>query len=86
MWFLKTWLLLLVFHASSAQAVSQESDDALWLGWGLSQTEAFWADRAPMVPKWHLQYEKETSWVVAPNSAWESPLRLALGKRHHQFR
>jgi hypothetical protein len=63
----------------AAEANDHGAAQTVWMGWGMSQTENFWADRAPITPKWHLNWERQTPWALGDGSAWESPVRSLLG-------
>ena len=76
---LRSLCVLLIFWSSALKAEKLPSSQQVWLGWGLSQSEKFWAGRAPATPKWHLNWELTSPWRIASGSAWESPIRGVAG-------
>ena len=77
--FLSLVVVLCIFHASQLWGGPPKGQHHLWAGWGVSQSESFWAARSPAVPKWHLNWETYTPWTLAPGDVWESPLRAIVG-------
>ena len=77
--FLVLAVILCSFHASQLLGAPPAGQNALWVGWGVSQSESFWAARSPAVPQWHLNVERYTPWALASGDAWESPLRAIVG-------
>tara|TARA_Y100001968_G_C19195020_1_gene637083 strand:+ start:194 stop:772 length:579 start_codon:yes stop_codon:yes gene_type:complete len=77
--FLSLMLFFLLFNISASFADSDVAKKNIWFGWGVAQTETFWAARAPAIPKWHLNLEHWAPFVFASGTAWESPLKSIAG-------
>lgn len=77
--------LLAVFGVGhNAYATTSAGGHTLRAGTGLAQQDAFWAERAPMVPIWALHYEGKLPFVFFENTIWESPLRVMGGVHGYQ--
>lgn len=72
--------LLLSPNLNAQQAKEERQvSQFVWSGIGLSQTESFWAGRAPLTPLLFVRYESFLPVHLWPHSVWESQMRFLGG-------